>query len=144
MKHKPILRVEKFVVSELVAVERLAPVSEAMALMREHSVSSLVVNRHDPDDEPGLITVSDIALKVIAENHAPERVNVYEIMSKPVLTVPTDMQGPLCRAPADAFRHFAGGGRGPPSQSGRDGDVAGSCSGACRGLRRERFRPRRR
>ena len=92
MKHKPILRVEKFVVSELVAVERLAPVSEAMALMREHSVSSLVVNRHDPDDEPGLITVSDIALKVIAENHAPERVNVYEIMSKPVLTVPTDMQ----------------------------------------------------
>ena len=92
MKNKPILRVEKFVVSELVTVERLAPVSEAIALMRERRVSSLVVNRHDPDDEPGLVTVSDIALKVIAENHAPERVNVYEIMSKPVLTVPADMQ----------------------------------------------------
>ena len=92
MKNKPILRVEKFVVSELVTIERLAPVSEAMALMREHRVSSLVVDRHDPDDEPGLITVSDIALRVIAENHAPERVNVYEIMSKPVLTVPADMQ----------------------------------------------------
>ena len=92
MKNKPILRVEKFVVSELVTVERLAPVSEAIALMRERRVSSLVVDRHDPDDEPGLVTVSDIALKVIAENHAPERVNVYEIMSKPVLTVPADMQ----------------------------------------------------
>ena len=92
MKNKPILRVEKFVVSELVTIERLAPVSEAMALMREHRVSSLVVDRHDPDDEPGLLTVSDIALRVIAENHAPERVNVYEIMSKPVLTVPADMQ----------------------------------------------------
>ena len=92
MKNKPILRVEKFVVSELVTVERLAPVSEAIALMRERRVSSPVVNRHDPDDEPGLVTVSDIALKVIAENHAPERVNVYEIMSKPVLTVPADMQ----------------------------------------------------
>ena len=92
MKNKPILRVEKFVVSELVTVERLAPVSEAIALMRERRVSSLVVDRHDPDDEPGLVTVSDIALKVISENHAPERVNVYEIMSKPVLTVPTDMQ----------------------------------------------------
>ena len=92
MKNKTVLRVEKFVTSDLVTVERLAPVSEAMALMREHSISSLVVDRHDPDDEPGLITVSDIALKVIAENHAPERVNVYEIMSKPVLTVAADMQ----------------------------------------------------
>ena len=77
MKNKPILRVEKFVVSELVTVERLAPVSEAIALMRERRVSSLVVDRHDPDDEPGLVTVSDIALKVIAENHAPDRFNVY-------------------------------------------------------------------
>ena len=39
----------------------------------------------------GLVSVSDIALEVIAPNLSPERVNVYEIMSKPALTLPPDM-----------------------------------------------------
>ena len=30
--------------------------------------------------------------RVIAENRAAERVNVYEVMSKPVLTLPSEMQ----------------------------------------------------
>lgn len=79
-------------VSELHAIGGLATVAEAMALMRRHRVSSLVVNRHDDGDEPGLIVVTDVASKVIARNRAPERVNVYEVMSKPVLTLPSDMQ----------------------------------------------------
>ena len=79
-------------VPELHTIDRLATVAEAMALMRRHKVSSLVVNRRDDGDEPGLIVVTDVASKVIAENRAPERVNVYEIMSKPVLTLPSDMQ----------------------------------------------------
>ena len=60
--------------------------------MHRHRVSSLVVPRRDDDDEFGLILVSDIARRVIAENRAPERVNVYEVMSKPVLTLPSEMQ----------------------------------------------------
>ena len=48
--------------------------------------------RRDDDDEFGLILVSDIARRVIAENRAPERVNVYEVMSKPVLTLASEMQ----------------------------------------------------
>ena len=79
-------------VPEIHTIDRLATVAEAMALMRRHKVSSLVVNRRDDGDEPGLIVVTDVASKVIAENRAPERVNVYEIMSKPVLTLPSDMQ----------------------------------------------------
>lgn len=79
-------------VPEIHTIDRLATVAEAMALMRRHEVSSLVVNRRDDGDEPGLIVVTDVASKVIAENRAPERVNVYEIMSKPVLTLPSDMQ----------------------------------------------------
>ena len=79
-------------VSEIHTIDRLATVAEAMALMRRHRVSSLVVNRRDDGDELGLIVVTDVASKVIAENRAPERVNVYEIMSKPVLTLPSDMQ----------------------------------------------------
>ena len=87
-----ILRVGDTMRTEIHTVDGFATVSEAMALMRRHAVSSLVVLRRDDDDEFGLILVSDIASKVIAENRAPDRVNVYEVMSKPVLTLPSEMQ----------------------------------------------------
>jgi predicted transcriptional regulator len=35
--------------------------------------------------------VSDIAAEVLGKNLSPERVNVYEIMTKPVLTLPAEM-----------------------------------------------------
>ena len=92
MNAPTVLRVSDIMRTEVHAVDGLATVSEAMALMRRHQVSSLVVPRRDADDEFGLILVSDIARRVIAENRAPERVNVYEVMSKPVLTLPSKMQ----------------------------------------------------
>ena len=92
MKTRPVLRVSDIMWTEVHAIDGLATVSEAMSLMRRSHVSSLVVPRRDADDEFGLILVSDIAGKVIAENRAPERVNVYEVMSKPVLTLPSEMQ----------------------------------------------------
>lgn len=73
-------------------VERTATVQEAIELMRDAGVSSLAVERRDEHDEYGLLVVSDIAREVIAVNRAPDRVNVYEIMSKPVVTLPADMK----------------------------------------------------
>lgn len=72
-------------------IDGLATVLEAIDLMREHGVSSLVIDRRHKGDEYGLITVHDIAGKVIANDRAPERISVYEIMSKPALTVDVDM-----------------------------------------------------
>lgn len=92
MSDERILRVGDVAVSDLHTIDRFATVAEAVALMRRHRISSLVVDRRGEDDEPGLVTVSDVAHKVIAENRALERVNVYEIMSKPVLALPSDMQ----------------------------------------------------
>ena len=91
MSTKPELQVRDVMVTEIVSINGLAVVSDAMALMRRHKVKSLVVNRRDESDEIGLVLVSDIARLVIAPNRSPDRVNVYEIMSKPVLTVPPDM-----------------------------------------------------
>ena len=92
MSTRRILRVSDIMRTEVHTIDGLATVSEAMALMRREHVSSLVVPRRDADDEFGLILVSDIARKVSAENRAPERVNVYEVMSKPVLTLSSEMQ----------------------------------------------------
>ncbi len=91
MSAKPELRVGDVMVTEIISINGLATVSDAMALMRRHNVNSLVVNRRDEDDEIGLVLVSDIARQVIAHNRSPDRVNIYEIMSKPVWTVPPDM-----------------------------------------------------
>ena len=92
MTARRILRVRDVMRNGVHTVDGLATVSEAVALMRRHHVSSLAVPRRDDDDEMGLVGVTDVAHKVIAENRAPERVNVYEIMSKPVLTLPSGMQ----------------------------------------------------
>ena len=91
MSEKRIIRVGDLMGSRLYTIDRLATVAEAMALMKRHGVSSLAVDRRDDDDEFGLLVVADIAREVIARNRAPERVNVYEIMSKPVLTLPSAM-----------------------------------------------------
>ncbi len=91
MSEKRTIRVGDVMGSKLYTIDRLATVAEAMALMKQYAVSSLAVDRRDDDDEFGLLVVADIAREVIAQNRAPERVNVYEIMSKPVLTLPSAM-----------------------------------------------------
>ncbi len=72
-------------------IDATATVKDAIKLMREHGVSSLAVERRDAHDEFGLLVISDVAREVIAKNRSAERVNVYEIMSKPVVTLPADM-----------------------------------------------------
>ncbi len=44
-----------------------------------------------PEILVGLVVVSDIASNVLAKNMSPDRVNVCEIMSKPVLSLPAEM-----------------------------------------------------
>jgi CBS domain-containing protein len=72
-------------------VDGLATVREAIELMQEHRVSSLVVDRRHEGDEYGVIVVHDIATDVIGANRSPDRTNVYEVMSKPVISLDADM-----------------------------------------------------
>lgn len=72
-------------------VPGLATVQEAIEIMREHVISSVVVEKRYEGDEYGLLVVTDIATKVIAKDRSPERTNVYEVMTKPVVCVDTEM-----------------------------------------------------
>ncbi len=76
---------------EVRSIDRMATVRKAIRIMRDAGVSSLVVERRNAADEFGLLSVTDIARDVIATDRSPDRVNVYEIMTKPVLTLPVDM-----------------------------------------------------
>lgn len=71
-------------------------VMEAMRIMKRVGATSLIVEKRDQDDEYGMLLFSDIAKEVIAKNRAPERVNVYEIMAKPVISVRPDMRVRYC------------------------------------------------
>ena len=92
MSNQDIVRVTDVMSPEVRTISGMATVADAVIAMRDAGVSSLVVERRDDADEFGLLVVSDIAREVIARNKAPERTNVYEIMSKPVLTVAKEMQ----------------------------------------------------
>ena len=84
-------KVSEAMTASVHTIDAMATVKDAIQAMREHGVSSLAVERRDEHDEFGLLVIADIARDVIAVNRAAERVNVYEIMSKPVVSLPADM-----------------------------------------------------
>ena len=81
---------------------RLRP-AEVCLILKKVGLTSLIVKRRDETDEHGLLMFSDIAKEVIAKDRAPERVNVYEVMAKPVLSVRPDMQIRYCARLFDNF-----------------------------------------
>jgi predicted transcriptional regulator len=89
--------------TDVTEVDGKLDVLAALKIMKEVGATSLIVKRRDESDEYGMLLFSDIAKKVIAKNRAPERVNVYEIMSKPVLTVRPDMEIRYCARLFDNF-----------------------------------------
>jgi predicted transcriptional regulator len=91
MIENPYVPVEDIMARSVYIVDGLATVRETIAKLVEHNVSSLVVDRRDQYDEYGMVHVADIAREVIAKNLSPDRVQVFEIMSKPILTVPAEM-----------------------------------------------------
>lgn len=84
-------RVRQVMVPSPKMIDGLATVEAAIELMRREKVGSLVIDHRHEGDEYGLVVVADIAKKVIGRNRSPARTNVYEIMSKPVLTLDADM-----------------------------------------------------
>ncbi|MDA1022848.1 MAG: CBS domain-containing protein [Proteobacteria bacterium] len=91
MTEKKTIRVTDVMTKGIITIEAAATVSEAVHLMRQHRTSSIVVERRDDADEFGMIAVADVASEVLSKDLSPDRVNVYEIMSKPVLTLAAEM-----------------------------------------------------
>lgn len=75
-----------------VQVDGLASVREAISLMRKHGINALVIDRRHDGDEYALVTIRDIAEKIIGPDRSCDRTSVYEIMTKPCLTVPAGMR----------------------------------------------------
>ncbi len=92
MEIKPrIVQAKDVMRPNVVTVDGMATVREAIEKMRSESVTSLIVNKRDTSDAWGIVTVTDLVREIIAPGRSPDDANVYEIMTKPVSTVPPDM-----------------------------------------------------
>ena len=76
---------------KVIFIDGLATAKEAVALMRSEKVNALIINKREDKDAHGIVVVNDFINGVFIPDHKSDEVNVYEIMSKPVICVPADM-----------------------------------------------------
>lgn len=103
MNERPNITVRDVMRSPVTEVDGAIDVMEAMRVMKRARTTCLLVEKRHENDEYGMVLFSDIAKEVIARDRAPERVNVYEIMAKPVISVRPDMSIRNC---ARLFERF--------------------------------------
>jgi len=100
---RSVIRVADVMEPDYAMVDGVATVAEALTILGERNIHFLMVAKRHEDDEFGIVMVADIAKHVLARNRSPERTNVYEIMSKPVLSVQPGMDIRYC---ARLFERF--------------------------------------
>jgi len=103
MSDRKIVRVRDVMKANIDIVDGMATVSEALQAMKHIDTKALIVDKRHADDEYGIVLLSDIAREVMAKDKAPERVNVYEIMSKPVACIDPQMDIRYCARMFDRF-----------------------------------------
>lgn len=92
----PIIRVRDVMKTDFSTIDGIETVGDALKKMKSRKTSVLIVNKRHDDDEYGMITSGEIARHVLAKDRAPDRVNVYEIMLKPLISVSPDMDIRYC------------------------------------------------
>ena len=103
MPERKIVRVRDVMKTEFDIIDGRVTVMEALRTMKHVDTKSLIVDKRNDEDEYGMVLISDIAKLVLAKDRSPDRVNVYEIMAKPLLPVDPDMDIRYC---ARYFQNF--------------------------------------
>jgi predicted transcriptional regulator len=100
---RKVVRVRDVMKHEVDVVDGMLTVAAALRAMKYPQTRTLIVDRRHEDDEYGVVMFRDIARHVLARDRSPERVNVYEIMSKPVIAVDPSMDIRYCTRLFDDF-----------------------------------------
>jgi signal-transduction protein with cAMP-binding, CBS, and nucleotidyltransferase domain len=82
--------------SDFDIVDGKITVQNALNDMQHKKTKMLLVDKSHNHDEYGVVLIADIASKVIAKDRALDRVNIYEIMNKPVMSVHPEMDIRYC------------------------------------------------
>lgn len=100
---KPIVRVREVMKSDLDIVDGMTTVAVALRGMKYPETRTIIIDKRHDDDEYGVVMFRDVAKRVLAPDLSPERINMYEIMSKPVISVDPDMDVRYCTKLFDRF-----------------------------------------
>lgn len=100
---RKVIRVREVMKSDFDIIDGRVTVMEALRTMKHVETKALIVDKRNDNDEYGMVLISDIAKLVLAKDRSPDRVNVYEIMAKPLLPVDPDMDIRYC---ARYFENF--------------------------------------
>jgi predicted transcriptional regulator len=103
MNTENIIRVRDVMKTEVDVVDGMMTVTEALNSMKYKETQTLIVDKRHQDDEYGVVMFRDMAKKVLSRGQSPNRVNIYEIMSKPVISVHPDMDIRYCTRLLDRF-----------------------------------------
>lgn len=90
-KNNGIVRARDVMQKNVAFIDGMATAKEAADQMRSERQFCLIVKKRHPDDAWGIVVVQDLIRGVIVPNRSAGEVHVYEIMSKPIITVPADM-----------------------------------------------------
>ena len=83
--------VKDVMTKKVIMVDGMITSKEAVDLMKKEGVESLIVKKRNPQDAYGIVNIHDFIKGVIIEDKTSEEVNVFEIMTKPVVSVPAYM-----------------------------------------------------
>jgi len=72
-------------------IDGLANARNAVELMKNKNVHALLINKRNNEDAHGIITVTDILKGIVIQNKTLDEVSVYEIMTKPVLAISSEL-----------------------------------------------------
>jgi signal-transduction protein with cAMP-binding, CBS, and nucleotidyltransferase domain len=131
MNSKTIIRVRDVMTPDFDLVDGMDTVADVLRKSRHPESKCFIVDTRHENDEYGLVLLSDIAKRVLAKNRSPERVNIYEIMSKPVVSVDPNMDIRYC---ARLFENF-GLGRAPVIENGKVIGIVGYTDIVLHGIR---------
>jgi len=103
MTDKKVIRVQDVMKQNFDMVDGMSTVKDAIQKMKHVETKCLIVAKRHSDDEYGILLISDVARKVLAKDRALDRMNVYEVMTKPVISVKPEMDIRYC---ARLFERF--------------------------------------
>jgi len=104
MSHKLVQVKDVMTTDNYQFADGMMTVAEGIKLAKEHNVTALIINKRNAQDEYGLVMLADIAKEVLAKDRSPDRVNLYEIMAKPLMSVLPEMDVRYC---ARLFERFS-------------------------------------
>lgn len=78
-------------VDKIVLVSPMMPIREALNIMREKKVKSLVVNKLKPHDAYGMLTYKNILSSIVANDGDIDLLRVYDLYSKPAFQISEEL-----------------------------------------------------